>query len=289
MWRYLGFFCTLFFFSLFFVLNLDGSSLERTVVYEIRREIVLSKCDGSNVSIKYSVTRYDIFFPSSMCLHSALSHSYLEEEMFSAPEERVWTKTLNPVLSIQPCMLQINLPVVLLVGVKIGKGAKFVWSKGLSQTLTIWKLARDCSPQCRDSSAKLSTEELLSLLWKHLALFTLGVGIEVCVDLWSHLLCQLLCGSHTGKTMTLCFQRMSYTFWLWGLRSTLSDLYKIGLRGVKITRAGNSTNKQQFLQGTSQKPVAGEWGVQDFLAPLSHVFLPCVSTSMGSSSKSDPD
>lgn len=77
-----------------------------------------------------------------------------------------------------------------------------------------------------------------------------------------------------------------------GLRSTLSDLYKIGLRGVKITRAGNSTNKQQFLglelQGKSQKSMTGEWGVRDS-APFSHVFLPCVSTSMGSSSKSDAD
>lgn len=45
------------------------------------------------------------------------------------------------------------------------------------------KLARDCSPQWRDSSAKLSTEGLLSLLWKHLVLFTLGAEIEVCADL----------------------------------------------------------------------------------------------------------
>lgn len=58
-----------------------------------------------------------------------------------------------------------------------------------------------------------------------------------------------------------------YMFWLWGLRGTLSDLYKTGLRGVKIARAGNSPNKQQFLdvelQGTSQKLMAGEWEVQD--------------------------
>lgn len=35
-------------------------------------------------------------------------------------------KTPNPVLRIQPCMLQIKLPVTLLVGVKIGKGAESV-------------------------------------------------------------------------------------------------------------------------------------------------------------------
>lgn len=66
----------------------EGSSLEScTVVHEIRREIVLSKSDVLNVSIKYSATRYDIVFPSSECLHSALSHSYLKEDMFSAPKE----------------------------------------------------------------------------------------------------------------------------------------------------------------------------------------------------------
>lgn len=84
-----------------------------------------------------------------------------------------------------------------------------------------------------------------------------------------------------------------YMFWLWGLRSTLSDLYKIGLRGVKIARAGNSCNKQQYLGmellGTSQKTHGRGVGGPRHLAPLSHVFLPCFSTSMGSNSKSDPN
>lgn len=77
-------------FHFFFFPNWESSSLEScTVVHEIR-EIVLSKFDASNVSIKDSVTRYGIVFPSSMCLHSALSHSYLKEGMLSAPKERVW-------------------------------------------------------------------------------------------------------------------------------------------------------------------------------------------------------
>lgn len=73
----------------FFIIfsNQKGSSLEScTLVHEIRREIVLSKFDVSNVSIKYSATRYDIVFPSSKCLHSALSHLYLKEDIFSAPK-----------------------------------------------------------------------------------------------------------------------------------------------------------------------------------------------------------
>lgn len=47
----------------------------------------------------------------------------------------------------------------------------------------------------------------------------------------------------------------------------MSDLYKIGLRGVKIARTRNSCNRQQYLGmellGTSQKLMVGEWEVQD--------------------------
>lgn len=127
-----------FFFSLFFS-NLEHSSLASCTVVHERREIVLSKFDVSNVSIKY-VTRYEIVFWSSTCLHSALSHSYLEDVLSTRRKslKGFTAKTLNSVLRIQPCILQIKLPVVLLVGVKICNGAESVWSKGISQSLIFW-------------------------------------------------------------------------------------------------------------------------------------------------------
>lgn len=140
MWSHLGSSCVLFF--TFFFPNWESSSLEScTVVHEIR-ESVLSKFDASNVSIKDSVTRYGIVFPSSMCLHSALSHSYLKEGMLSAPKERVW-RALQLRQWIQYWGFSLacdkkKLPVVLLVEVKISEGAESVWSKGISQSLTTW-------------------------------------------------------------------------------------------------------------------------------------------------------
>lgn len=139
--------------------------------------------------------------------------------------------------------------------------------------ITIWNWPETVPHSRENISAKVSTEGLLSWLWKLLVLFTLWVGIELVLISIDQ---PLISSAPPAPVWEWCWwnndtvfsENVSlYMFWLWGLRSTLSDLYKIGLRGVKITRAGNSPNKQQFLdmelQDTSQKLMAGEWEVQD--------------------------